>query len=260
MPYLHTLIMIELINSCLPLTVPAHIMTAIVQVESGGNPYAIGVVNGSLRRQPRNLSEAQATVSKLQQQGYNYSIGVAQINKTNFKAYNIDPVNSGFDFCSNIKVGAKILAECYNRSNNDWPKAFSCYYSGNFTTGFQQGYVQKVLRTYFNTINKTDSINTITAKNSNPKNDAKLSPTANLLSPIALNKPPINDNIRKTTHLSSLNNDKSRSFRMKKLNLQGYDYIHNESVIQSAENVTTDNKLDVKTVSDTLINDGAFVF
>jgi hypothetical protein len=252
--------MIELINSCLPLTVPAHIMTAIVQVESGGNPYAIGVVNGFLRRQPRNLSEAQATVSKLHQQGYNYSIGAAQINKTNFKAYNIDPVNSGFDFCSNIKAGAKILAECYSRSNNDWPKAFSCYYSGNFVTGFQQGYVQKVLRTYSNKTDKINTINTIAIKNSKPQNDAELSPTANLLSPIALNKSLINDNIRKTTHLSSLNNDKSRSFRMKKLNLQGYDYIHNEPVIKSAGNVTTDNKIDIKTVSDVLINDGAFVF
>jgi Transglycosylase SLT domain len=249
--------MIELINFCSPLTVPAHIMAAIVQVESGGNPYAIGVVNGFLRRQPRNLNEAQATVSKLHQQGYNYSIGAAQINKTNFKAYNIDSVNSGFDFCSNIKVGAKILAECYSRSNNDWPKAFSCYYSGNFVTGFQQGYVQKVLRTYFN---KTDKINTISIKNNYLQNDAKSSPTANLLSPIALNKSLINDNIRKTTHLLPSNNGKSRSFRMKKLNVQEYDNTHNEPVIKSVKNITTDNKIDAKTVSDALINDGAFVF
>jgi hypothetical protein len=249
--------MIELINSCLPLTVPVHIMAAVVRVESGGNPYAIGVVNGSLYRQPRNLSEAQATVNKLHQQGYNYSIGAAQINKTNFKAYNISPLNSGFDFCSNIKVGAKILAECYSRSNNDWPKAFSCYYSGNFVTGFQQGYVQKVLRTYSN---KIDKINTITIKNSYPQNYVESFPIANLLSPIALNKSLMNDNIRKTTHLLPLNNDKSRSFRMKKLNVQEYDYTYNEPAVKSVKNVATDNKVDSKIVSDVLINDGAFVF
>src|SRR3546814_6858282 len=33
---------------------------------------------------------------------------------------------------------------CYSRSNGSWPKSFSCYYSGNFTTGFRHGYVQKI--------------------------------------------------------------------------------------------------------------------
>jgi hypothetical protein len=152
--------MIQAIDACKPLSVPVEIMAAVVQVESAGNPYAIGVVNGSLRRQPRNLIEAQQTVSLLNQQGYNYSIGAAQINKTNFRAYAIDPQTSGFDFCSSVKAGAKILAECYERSNNDWLKAFSCYYSGNFSTGFKQGYVKKVAHVFLqNNSNKSSTKN-----------------------------------------------------------------------------------------------------
>ena len=42
------------------------------------------------------------------------------------------------------QAGARILAECRGRAGNDWGKAFSCYYSGNFVTGYRQGYVQKV--------------------------------------------------------------------------------------------------------------------
>ncbi len=246
--------MIELINACLPLAVPIHIMAAIVQVESGGNPYAIGVVNGSLRRQPRSLNEAQAAVNKLHQQGYNYSIGAAQINKTNFKAYNISPISSGFDFCSNIRVGAKILAECYSRSNNDWPKAFSCYYSGNFVTGFQQGYVQKVSRTYFNKV-KFNKIN-----NNDFQNNTELFSTTNLLSPVVLNKPLMNDNIRKTTHSLPVNSDKNQTFRVKTSNVQEYDNTYNEPVIKSVKNIDSDNNTGIKAVSDVLINDGAFVF
>ena len=30
------------------------------------------------------------------------------------------------------------------RSGGDWGKSFSCYYSGNFETGFRHGYVQKI--------------------------------------------------------------------------------------------------------------------
>src|SRR3546814_3110567 len=32
----------------------------------------------------------------------------------------------------------------YTTLFRSWPKSFSCYYSGNFTTGFRHGYVQKI--------------------------------------------------------------------------------------------------------------------
>lgn len=136
--------MIELLASCGALAVPLPVMAAVVQVESGGNRYAIGVVGGELERQPNNLREAVATAGMLEKQGYNYSLGAAQINKKNFAAYGITSPEQAFDYCTSVRTGARILAECQQRAQGDWGKAFSCYYSGNFATGFKDGYVQKV--------------------------------------------------------------------------------------------------------------------
>ncbi|MBD3991081.1 transglycosylase SLT domain-containing protein, partial [Xanthomonas citri pv. citri] len=44
----------DLAQQCAP-TVAPQTMAALVQVESGFNPYAIGVVDGRLARQPVNL-------------------------------------------------------------------------------------------------------------------------------------------------------------------------------------------------------------
>jgi type IV secretion system protein VirB1 len=120
-------------------------MAAVVRVESSGNPFAIGVVGASLERQPSNLDEAVATARHLEKLGMNYSVGIAQINKFNFRSQGIKDFESAFDLCTNLNAGASILGDCYKRANNDWGKAFSCYYSGNFSTGFAHGYVQRVM-------------------------------------------------------------------------------------------------------------------
>ena len=66
-------------------------MRRIVQVESAFNPWAIGVVGGRLERQPSNRDEAIATAEWLERNGYNYSVGLAQVNKTNFARYGLTP-------------------------------------------------------------------------------------------------------------------------------------------------------------------------
>src|SRR3546814_1996908 len=80
----------------------------------------------------------------LEQGGYNFSVGLAQVNRKNLDKYGLDSYEKAFQACPNLQAGSRILAECYSRSNGSWPKSFSCYYSGNFTTGFRHGYVQKV--------------------------------------------------------------------------------------------------------------------
>lgn len=130
--------------SCPDLAVPAEVMRHVVAVESSRNPFAIGVVGRQLERQPRNLDEAVATARMLEQGGYNYSLGVAQINRVNFAKYGIDSYEKAFDYCSNLSAGARILSECHGRAGGDWGKAFSCYYSGDFRTGFRHGYVQRI--------------------------------------------------------------------------------------------------------------------
>ena len=128
---------------CPDLAVPREVMQHVVQVESSRNPFAIGVVGGYLARQPRTLNEALEAVQMLRQEGYNFSVGIAQVNRYNLAPYGLRTYAEAFDVCANLLAGSRILRECYDRSN-EWGKAFSCYYSGNFVTGFRHGYVQKI--------------------------------------------------------------------------------------------------------------------
>lgn len=141
---------------CAPNVAPAT-MSAIVRVESSNNPYAIGVVDGALRRQPQSREEALAAVAELERQGKNYSMGLAQINKHNLPKYGITAADA-FDPCTSLRVGGLILADCYQRAlprhaseQNALQAALSCYYSGNFTRGFRadgrngSSYVQRVI-------------------------------------------------------------------------------------------------------------------
>jgi type IV secretion system protein VirB1 len=130
--------------SCPNLAVPRDVMHHVVRVESSYNPYAIGVVGGRLARQPRNLAEAVSTARMLEQRGYNFSLGLAQVNRYNLTKYGLTSYEQAFQPCANLVAGSRILRECYGRSGNDWGKSFSCYYSGDFKTGFRHGYVQKV--------------------------------------------------------------------------------------------------------------------
>lgn len=124
--------------------VPAEVMHHVVRVESSYNPYAIGVVGGHLVRQPKSLPEALATVRMLESRGYNFSLGLAQVNRYNLAKYGLDSYEKAFEACPNLQAGARILTECYRRAGRDWGKSFSCYYSGNFVTGYRHGYVQKI--------------------------------------------------------------------------------------------------------------------
>lgn len=138
-----------LVLSCAPL-VAQDTAQALIQVESSGIPYAIGVVGGALERQPANLAEAVATTAALDAAGWNYSVGLGQINKRNFQRFGLTSATA-FEPCSNLAAMQGILRECFSRASQRQAKqaalrdAFSCYYSGNFVTGHQHGYVGKVL-------------------------------------------------------------------------------------------------------------------
>lgn len=131
--------------ACPHLAVPARLMYHVAMVESNANQYAIGVVGGRLLRQPASLDEAIATARSLEAQGYNFSVGVAQVNHANLKKYGLDTYEKAFSICDNLLAGSRILAQCYSDAGGVWGKAFSCYYSGDFTTGYRDGYVQRLL-------------------------------------------------------------------------------------------------------------------
>lgn len=142
---------IALALSCAP---GIHIDTAsaLVRVESGFNPWAIGVVGGALIRQPRSRAEALATAQALRADGWDFSVGLGQINARNFARLGLT-LKSAFDPCVNLAAMQAVLSECFDRasaprrrsSQAALRQALSCYYSGNFATGFDHGYVQKVV-------------------------------------------------------------------------------------------------------------------
>lgn len=123
---------------------------AIVSVESGFNPHAIGVVGGALERQPRSRAEALVTIGALRAAGWNYSVGLGQINVANFARLGLT-AEAALDPCTNLAALQAVLDECYDRARQGagpqvaLRRALSCYYSGNFSTGVRHGYVRRVV-------------------------------------------------------------------------------------------------------------------
>ena len=151
-----TVTLLSLLATCAP-QVHASTAQALVQVESAGNPWAIGVVGGALLRQPGHRAEALATARARRDQGWNFSVGLAQINVGNFQALGLT-LATAFKPCTNLAAMQTLLADCYARARAAGPdrtrpvppqtalrRALSCYYSGNFATGFTHGYVNRVV-------------------------------------------------------------------------------------------------------------------
>lgn len=126
-------------------------LSAVVTHESQANIYAIGV-NGdyTLPRQPQTLYEAVKEASWLFDNGYSFDAGLGQINSANFEWLGLE-IPDLFDSCKNLEAAATILTDCYSRASDRFGEgqdalqaALSCYNTGNFSRGFQNGYVQKV--------------------------------------------------------------------------------------------------------------------
>ena len=150
---METSVFLALTLACAP-QVHADTARALVSVESAFTPWAIGVVGGSLVRQPRHRAEALATAKALQAAGWNFSVGLGQINVGNFDRLGLT-IESAFEPCGNLAAMQTVLAECFDRASASMAKApvdqvalrraLSCYYSGNFASGFRHGYVRKVV-------------------------------------------------------------------------------------------------------------------
>jgi len=140
---------LDLAQACAP-AVHGRTAHALVATESGFNPHAIGVVGGQLDRQPRTHAEALATAQHLQATGWNFSVGLAQINQKNFERLGLTTA-SALEPCQNLRAMQTVLTECLARAGPDTlpqaalRQALSCYYSGSPVTGFRHGYVQKVI-------------------------------------------------------------------------------------------------------------------
>ena len=128
-------------------------LSALIRHESRGSPYAIGVSEKRqhLPKQPQTLASATAAADRLIKQGIDFDAGLGQINVRNWAALNLDS-KTVFDPCRNLAAAQTVLADCYARAlpQHQDPQqalraALSCYNTGNFTKGFRNGYVGKIL-------------------------------------------------------------------------------------------------------------------
>jgi len=139
-----------LAKQCAP-SVHSDTLAALVKTESSFHPLAINI-NGSeqLPKQPENKAEAISTARYLSDNNYNFDAGLGQINHKNIAAFGMT-WEQVFEPCANLNVAAYILSDCFVRASSDETNpqlalrnALSCYNSGNFITGHDNGYVQRV--------------------------------------------------------------------------------------------------------------------
>lgn len=150
-------------NQCAPF-VAASTLRAIARVESNFNPFAIGVVDSRLSRQPKTLLEGISSAASLERKGAKFSAGLVQIYVKNWSSLGLD-YETVFDPCRNLTAAQTILSDCYQRARQKTSapqvalrQSISCYYSNNFVTGFRVGYVQKVVAAHAHALQTRSSI------------------------------------------------------------------------------------------------------
>lgn len=128
-------------------------LEALIRHESGTQPYAIGVnrKGKGLLRQPHDLETASRAAEHLIAEGIDFDAGLGQINVRNWAWLGLTSTTV-FNPCRNLTAAQTILSACYARAlgtHRDQQRALraalSCYNTGNFTKGFANGYVGKVL-------------------------------------------------------------------------------------------------------------------
>lgn len=138
-------LLLTLANECQN-NLPSNIITRLIEIESANNPYALAVKGVPIFNQADNLNDAITSAKKLDSLGFNFSAGLMQINHTNFNKTGLT-IETVFDSCKNIQAGSQLFKDCFDRAKITYPNktehqqlehAASCYYSGNFTTGFKK--------------------------------------------------------------------------------------------------------------------------
>jgi type IV secretion system protein VirB1 len=121
---------------------------AIIRVESGGNPFAIG--DNTARRSYFPVSKADAVqlAGYLLSQGHNLDMGLMQINSCHLgkKGLSLDAL---FDPCGNVNFGTSLLADYFRMHSGDPDKtqvlfkALSAYNTGSAWRG--PDYINRIL-------------------------------------------------------------------------------------------------------------------
>jgi type IV secretion system protein VirB1 len=138
------------LRACAPASAPDTI-AAIVEVESGGWPYAINDNTARRSYRPGSRAEALRIADAALSARHSVDVGIAQVNSSNFRAFNVNAATM-LEPCANLRVGSAILAGAYRvaaarysgRPQALW-HAIMAYNSGSIYAG--EGYVRSVVET-----------------------------------------------------------------------------------------------------------------
>jgi type IV secretion system protein VirB1 len=156
-----TITLATLMMTCAPLVHPTT-LRALIEVESGGNPYAVSInypqalavsrIDLPPFSQPHSSVEALTLSQKLLAQGLSVSVGLAQINVEHLgRDLRIEDL---FNPCTNLAVAQRVLLECdSNQSQRLVPNAgvrlrrtLACYNAGDYASVMGKRYASTVLR------------------------------------------------------------------------------------------------------------------
>lgn len=138
----------QLLHECAS-NIGTRTMTAIVRVESGGDPNAIHDNTIGRTFRPIDAREASAWAKQLIATHHNVDLGLSQINSANLDHLGMD-VDDAFDPCINLHGGATILAYDYRAAVAKFGsgqfalrRAIGAYNSGSIFEG--DHYVDEIL-------------------------------------------------------------------------------------------------------------------
>jgi type IV secretion system protein VirB1 len=119
---------IELLNFCAPDIAPVT-LAAIVQQESGGNPFLLhdNTTNTSLR--PGSAAKAANLARALIDQRHSVDIGLAQINNRNLSALGLR-IEDVLDPCTNLRAAQSVLKMAWEQSGHDLRGTLAAYNTG----------------------------------------------------------------------------------------------------------------------------------
>ncbi|WP_457622366.1 transglycosylase SLT domain-containing protein [Persephonella sp.] len=116
-----------------------YLLKAIAKVESSMYPYAVNVNLKGKNRSffIKNRKVASEFITYLEKKGYNFDVGISQINIKNIRRFGLSPVEL-LDPCKNIDLSARIMRELIDRHGMTWDAVWR--YNGN------KRYAKKVLK------------------------------------------------------------------------------------------------------------------
>ena len=136
------MIPIEFLHLCAPDIAPITI-AAIVQQESGGNPFLLHDNTARKSWQPANATASAKLAYALIKSGHSVDIGLAQINSKNLPALGLS-VENALVPCTNLRAAQLVLKLAWQQSGHDLRRTLAAYNTGKTDSSVGAHYSAKV--------------------------------------------------------------------------------------------------------------------